>query len=101
MISKPKRDGPPKCSFCGKPENHAGELIASPLNDNVQQPACYICFACIAACKTIVDHPPEPAPAENAAPPVVRANCDRVTHNKYSVRFGPLPRVFTVTQDPG
>jgi hypothetical protein len=99
MFSKLKRDGPRRCSFCGKPEDQAGELIASPLNDSVQGPPCYICFACVGACKTIVDDNPHTVPVERGSPPAGRVNWDRSTNVRYSVRFGPLPRLFSVTTD--
>ncbi len=98
MLSKPDRDAKPACSFCGRPQDLAGQLIHSPRNDSLRRPPCYICLACVAVCQGIAEDRRDPAPAEHAAPPPVRINRDRSTNVRYSVRFGPLPRIFSVSK---
>jgi hypothetical protein len=98
VFSRPNRHDKPRCSFCGKPEELPGQLIHPPLNDSLQRPPCYICLASVAVCQGIAEERRDPAPTELEAPPAVRINRDRSTNVRYSVRFGPLPRIFSVTK---
>jgi ATP-dependent protease Clp ATPase subunit len=45
------RDSTLRCSFCGKSQEKAGKLIASPSD----RPRAYICDECIAVCHSILE----------------------------------------------
>jgi hypothetical protein len=55
FCKRSSRKEAPRCSFCHKGEDAAGELIASPSNDDPLTPFCYICADCVAVCNSILD----------------------------------------------
>ena len=47
----------PRCSFCNRAEEATGELISSPINDQLTPPPdhlVYICADCIAICNQLI-----------------------------------------------
>jgi hypothetical protein len=81
------QDEKPRCSFCNKGEDVAGQLISSPRNDDLSvPPPCYICRECVGVCNAKLDdrrhNQEDPSSARNAdegqivlgagVPPVMR-----------------------------
>lgn len=58
LWKRPGRYEKPRCSFCAKAGDLAGELIPSPLNNSPQIRPVYICPDCVEVCKSIVDDRP-------------------------------------------
>jgi len=47
----------PHCSFCNRPEDAVGELISSPINEQLTPPPdhfVYICADCVAVCNQLL-----------------------------------------------
>ncbi|MFY9728451.1 MAG: ClpX C4-type zinc finger protein [Bryobacteraceae bacterium] len=82
------RDEPPRCSFCRKREDVAGELIASPSNDDPLASPCYICSECVAVCNSILDDRRHDQKGHNTAqnaderPVVLDRDAPHVVHDK-------------------
>ena len=56
--SRPSRDQPPTCSFCGKTQDKAGKMIGGPEQPGFGQ--IFICESCVRLCLEVIE--------ESAAP---------------------------------
>src|ERR1700722_3472630 len=90
--------GAPRCSFCRRTDDIAGQLISSTSNDELFPPVdnfVYSCAECVAVCHGIIDDRSkegdgpisdrETIVPDSGAPPFVRLNRNRTTPVRYSV----------------